>query len=189
MTFQKDTQPATTAYDSKPPEALLEFMKTQWKPSAAKAPAKLKHAEAFRARRRALSALFPDQTLVIPTGHEKVRSNDTVFRFRPCSDFYYLSGNTEPDCVLVMVPQEGGHRDLLFVEPNPGRSDATFYTDRVKGELWVGPRLGVDASMLRYGVDACRGLPELKEFLSTEQAARPFLVLRGFSPAVDAVFP
>jgi Xaa-Pro aminopeptidase len=189
MTFQSDKQPTRTAYDSQPPEALLEFMKTRWKPQSAKAPARLKRAEAFHARRRALSALFPGETLVIPTGHEKVRSNDTVYRFRPCSDFYYLTGNTEPDCVLVLVPREGGHQDMLFVEPNPGRADATFYTDRAKGELWVGPRLGVDASKLRYGVDACRGLPELNDILSAEQSAHPFRVLRGHSPAVEAVFP
>ena len=58
-----------------------------------------------------------------------------------------------------MLPQEGGgHRDVLFVEPNPGKSDATFFTDRVKGELWVGPRLGVPESRARFGIDECRAL-------------------------------
>ena len=90
---------------------------------------------------------------MIPTGHAKVRSNDTHYRFRPGSDFYYLTGNLEPDCVLILEPVEGGgHRDVLFVEPNPGRSDATFFTDRVKGALWVGPRLGVPESRARYAV-------------------------------------
>src|SRR5690606_11962402 len=67
-----------------------------------------------------LSALFPGELLVIPTGHEKVRANDTFYRFRPGSDFYYLTGNVEPDCVLVLEPTgPTGHRDVLFVEPNP----------------------------------------------------------------------
>src|SRR5262249_10497136 len=127
-----------------PPQALLDFMTRDWSPPKAELPAPIAHHEAFHARRRALSQLFPGETLVIPTGHEKVRANDTYYAFRPGSDFYYLTGCLEPDCVLVMKPQEdGGHRDMLFVEPNPGRSDATFFTDRVKGELWVGPRLGV----------------------------------------------
>ena len=30
------------------------------------------------------------------------------------------------------------HEQLLFVEPNPGKTDATFFTDRNKGELWEG---------------------------------------------------
>ena len=34
-------------------------------------------------RQDALSARFAGETLVIPTGHEKTRANDTTFRFRP----------------------------------------------------------------------------------------------------------
>src|SRR5262249_172887 len=140
---EPQAKPAT--HDTAPPRALLEFMLKDWKPPSGKPPPALKHPEAFFQRRRALSKLFPGETRVVPTGHEKVRSNDTFHRFRAGSDFYYLTGNLEPDCVLVMQPQEGGgHRDVLFVEPNPGRTDATFYTDRFKGELWVGPRLGVE---------------------------------------------
>ncbi|MBN1209889.1 MAG: aminopeptidase P family protein [Myxococcaceae bacterium] len=187
---EPQAKPAT--HDTVPPPALLDFMMKQWKPSNRKLPPKLKHAEAFRARRRALSQLFPGETLVIPTGHEKVRANDTYYRFRPGTDFYYLTGNTEPDCVLVLQPKEGGgHTDILFVEPNPGRGDATFFTDRVKGELWVGPRLGVKESQARYGVDETRGLPELKDFLASLHGAvsRPTRVLRGFSPKVDEVLP
>jgi Xaa-Pro aminopeptidase len=185
-------KPAT--HDTQPPPALLDFMMKGWKPRTGKPLPKIKHADAFHARRRALSRLFPGETLVIPTGHEKVRANDTHYRFRPGSDFYYLTGNTEPDCVLVLQPREGGgHTDLLFVEPNPGRGDSTFFTDRVKGELWVGPRLGVKESQARYGVDEARGLPELKDYLEGLQGeggvVRPTRVLRSFSAKVDEAVP
>src|SRR5262249_37745151 len=108
------------------------------------------------------------------------------------SDFYYLTGNLEPDCVLVMQPQEGGgHRDVLFVEPNPGRTDATFYTDRFKGELWVGPRLGVEQSKIRYGVHECRGLPELPETIGSLRGAatRPWRLVREISEKADQMLP
>jgi Xaa-Pro aminopeptidase len=190
VTSEPQAKPAT--HDTVPPPALLDFMVKRWKPSTRKAPPRLKHADAFLARRRALSQLFPGETLIVPTGHEKVRANDTYYRFRPGSDFYYLTGNTEPDCVLVLQPKEGGgHTDILFVEPNPGRSDATFFTDRVKGELWVGPRLGVKESQARFGVDEARGLPELKALLDGLHGAvsRPTRVLRGFSPKVDEALP
>ncbi|HEX8706324.1 MAG TPA: aminopeptidase P family protein [Myxococcaceae bacterium] len=190
VTSEPQAKPAS--HDSVPPPALLDFMVKRWKPSNRKAPPRLKHADAFKARRRALSQLFPGETLIIPTGHEKVRANDTYYRFRPGTDFYYLTGNTEPDCVLVLQPKEGGgHTDILFVEPNPGRSDATFFTDRVKGELWVGPRLGVPESQVRFGVDEARGLPELKGLLDGLHGAvaRPTRVLRGFSPKVDEALP
>jgi len=173
------------AHDTRPPQALLDFMMQGWKARGGKLPPKIKGHGAFLARREALSARFPGETLVVPTGHEKVRANDTNYRFRPGSDFYYLTGNTEPDCVLVLEPRRGGgHTHLLFVEPNPGRSDETFYTDRVKGELWVGPRLGVPESQARFSVDECRPLPELPGFLSS--LGRKTRVLRGFSDGVDS---
>ncbi|HVE82153.1 MAG TPA: aminopeptidase P family protein [Myxococcales bacterium] len=193
MTFDKDAQkePAKPAtHDTTPPPALLEFMVKEWKPAPGKPVAKLKGHQAFHQRRRALSRLFPGETLVIPTGHEKVRSNDTSYRFRPSSDFYYLTGNVEPDCVLVMEAQESGHRDVLYVEPNPGHSDATFFTDRVKGELWVGPRLGVPQSRERFAVDECRGLPDLKATLEAlARSGRKARVVRGFSDRVDPLLP
>jgi Xaa-Pro aminopeptidase len=194
MTFQKEATPVTSepqaksaAHDSTHPPALLEFMTKQWKPDE-RGTSRIANAAAFNSRRRVLSAQFPGEWLVIPTGHEKVRANDTYYRFRPGSDFFYLTGNTEPDCVLVLQPVEGGHRDLLFVEPNPGRSDATFFTDRVKGELWVGPRRGVEQSRSRFAIDEARGLPELDATLETARAGK-VRVLRGFSEKIDRQMP
>jgi Xaa-Pro aminopeptidase len=185
---EAEVQAKPASHDTTPPPALLDFMMKGWKPQPAKLPSKLKNAEAFATRRRELSKLFPGETLVIPTGHEKVRANDTTYRFRPGTDFYYLTGNLEPDCVLVLQPKEGGgHTDLLFVEPNPGRSDSTFFTDRVKGELWVGPRLGVKESQARFAVHEARGLPELPALLEGLKAGEglPARVLRGHSSKVD----
>src|SRR5256885_1669923 len=105
----------STNYDTQPPPALLEFMLKEWKPRPGKPPPAIKDAKVFHARPRALSAAFPGETLIIPTGHEKVRSNDTLYRFRPGTEFYYLTGGHEPDCVLVMTPRpEGGHEDVLM---------------------------------------------------------------------------
>lgn len=185
----KAEKPAT--HDTPPPKALLDFMVQGWSPPVAKMPAPLDHHEVFYARRRALSKLFPGETLIVPTGHEKVRSNDTTYAFRPGTEFYYLTGNLEPDCVLVLEAEEGGgHKDVLFVEPNPGKADATFFTDRAKGELWVGARLGVAESKVRFGVHEARGLPDLKEYVEKLKAdGKPCRVLRGFAPKVDDVLP
>jgi Xaa-Pro aminopeptidase len=189
MTFEQDpTQKPPTAAkppDNQPPKALLDFMMTDWKPQSRTAPSAHPHAKHFAARRAALSALFPGDALVIPTGHEQVRANDTSFRFRPGSDFFWLTGNQEPDCVLVLTPKaSGGHHAHLFVEPNPGRADATFFTDRNKGELWVGPRLGVEQSRARFAVDYARPLSELEAFLRTNASGAR--VLRGLSPKTEA---
>lgn len=174
------------AHDTGVPKALLDFMVTDWAPPSPRLPKPIQGHTYFAKRREVLSEKFKGELLVIPTGHEKVRANDTNYPFRPSSDFYYLTGNLEPDCVLVMVPEKSGHRHILFVEPNEGKSDKTFFTDRVKGELWVGARLGVPQSKARYQVDECRGLGELKDFLKEYKSKKKRRVLRGFSASVES---
>jgi Xaa-Pro aminopeptidase len=177
------TENERASHDPANPEALLRFMTERWAlPRASRG--HVRAAAAHKARRVALSAAFPGETLIVATGHEKTRSNDTTFRFRPGTDFFYLTGSHEPDSVLVLVPDGAGHRHLLFVEPNPGKTNATFFTDRAKGELWVGARRGVPESCAWFGVDEARGLPELGRFLA--ELSGPFRVLRGMSGLVDA---
>jgi len=177
----------TQSHDTEAPPNLIQFMLSKWKPASKKLPKVIKCAGNFAGRRKALSKHFPGECLVIPTGHSRVRSNDTFFTFRPGTDFFYLTGNQEPDCVLVLIPEGESHRELLFVEPNPGKTDATFFTDRVKGELWEGPRLGVPESRALFGIQECYGLPELEPKLKAAvlQAPKGYRVLRGYSPRVE----
>ncbi len=182
--------PQQVAHDDAAPQALLDFMVTDWAPKTG-LPEPIDGIERFAARRAALSKLFPRDVLIVPTGGERVRANDTTYRFRPGSDFYYLTGNLEPDAVLVMTPREGAdHAAVMFVEPNPGKTDKTFFTDRAKGELWVGPRLGIIESSRRYGLEA-RGLaelgPELESF--SRAGALQTRTLRRLEPLVDRALP
>ncbi len=184
-------KPVRNSYDPATPDTLCEFMLEHWgerPPHPDAGP--LRHLPNFVARRRKLSAMFPGETLVVATGHPKVRANDTHYPFRAGSDFFYLSGNMEPDCVLVMCPTVDGHASTLFVEPS-GRTDPSFFTDRVRGEFWAGPRLGVEASAARYGMDECRSMRELEGYLGTlaGRAGDKLRVLRGFSDAVDQALP
>ena len=59
----------------------------------------------FARRRKNLMALMdPNSIAIIPSAREQVRSRDTAYPFRQDSDFYYLSGITEPEAVLVLLP-------------------------------------------------------------------------------------
>lgn len=166
-------------------------MLKSWNPNPRKFPKVLPNAANFLQRRERLSQRFPGELLVIPTGHRKVRANDTFYDFRPGTDFYYLTGAFEPDCVLILLPngaggKRQGHKHLLFVEPNSGKTDATFFTDRNKGELWEGPRFGVPESQTRYAV-ICKPLTELESTLNPV-VAKPnaqIRVLRGFSASTE----
>ena len=147
----------------------------------------LKNAEYFNLRRNTLSAKFPGEWLIVPTGHLKVRSNDQHYKFRANSDFFYLTGNLEPDCVLILAPEKQGHKSILFVEPNPGKTDASFFTDRVKGELWEGARLGVPESKDLYQIPDCRSLNELEPFIleNIKNSNSSVRVLRGNSDKLE----
>ena len=177
-------QPAA-AHDSGTPENLLRFMTTGWAAVPGSPASLVEGSERFAVRRAALSGAFPGETLVVPTGHEKVRANDTNHRFRPGTDFYYLTGNHEADNVLVLAPGGDGHVATLYCEPNPGKSDATFFTDRVKGELWVGPRLGLEPTAQRFGI-ATKPLSAVQDDLAAAVTRSPYRVLRRIDPALDA---
>ncbi|HEX4049951.1 MAG TPA: aminopeptidase P family protein [Steroidobacteraceae bacterium] len=187
-TFDAAKPSARNAYDADVPPNLLNLMLRSWAPDNRKPPRVIANAAAFAERRRRLSQRFPDELLVIPSGHRKVRANDTYYPFRPGTDFFYLTGVLEPDCVLVLLRRAKGHEPLLFVEPNPGKTDATFFTDRNKGELWEGHRPGVPESEARYAMP-CRALPTLASVLHEAGAVTdtPVRIVRGLSASTETL--
>jgi len=124
------------AYDPETPDALVAFMAGGWT-DRAPAAASRGGTAAYRARRDALSGAYPGAYLIVPAGVEQIRENDTVFRFRPNSDFAYLVPPGEQGTVLVMEPRGSAHRSILFV-PERNRGTAEFFTDRARGEIWSG---------------------------------------------------
>jgi len=176
---------AGASHDTANPKALLDFMVTRWARTTLDV-TPIDRLDAFRRRRAALSKRFPGETLLIPTGAEKVRANDTHYLFRPGTDFYYLTGHTEPDCLLAFFPKKTGHADTLFVEEAHGKKDATFFTDRAKGELWVGKRMGPEECKARYGLGDAKPLAGLPDVLKGLKSGKKVRVLRGVDPRVDA---
>ncbi|HET9030388.1 MAG TPA: aminopeptidase P family protein [Candidatus Aquilonibacter sp.] len=152
-----------TGYDPETPQALVDFMARDWVDAPVRIGA---HPQLARlaSRRDELSRAFSGQYILIEAGDEQVRANDTFFRFRPSSDFAYLMGDGEPGALLVMEPDGASHRTLLFA-PEHNRGKAEFFTDRVYGELWVGRHRGLDESQIHFGVDRCRPLSQIAEYV------------------------
>lgn len=96
----------------------------------------------------------PDSVAIIPAAREALRSNDTEYRFRQDSDFYYLTGFNEPDAVAVIAPSREA-RYTLFVRPR----------DREK-ETWTGRRAGVEGAKERHGADEAFPVEEFDAKLS-----------------------
>ncbi|MGC5021881.1 aminopeptidase P family protein [Micromonospora sp. DT47] len=172
----------TESHDPDFPEAFLAFMREGWRDTTLPVgprPEVPNHAK----RRAALSAAFPGETLVIPTGTEKVRANDTDHPFRPGSDFAYLTGDHDPDSVLVLRPNGSGHDATLFMRPRSSRETDEFFRSR-HGELWVGRRHTVAEKSTELGLPT-EDLTELDAALAGLAPGRT-RVLRGFDARVDA---
>ena len=78
---------------------------------------------------------------IIPSAREATRSNDTQYRFRQDSDFYYLTGFEEPDSIAVIAPGRE-QKYTLFVRPRDPEQ-----------EIWVGRRAGVEGAKSEFGAD------------------------------------
>jgi len=166
------------------PRVFVDHMTTNWAPvdpSAEVHPAVNNFAE----RREALGRHFSDATLVVPTGNPKVRANDTDYRFRAGTDFYYLTGCQEPDAVLVISPSAAGSRSTLYVAPRRDFTSHHFYTDSRYGELWVGPRRGVSECATFYAIETAP-IEQLEKDLASLSVTR-VLSVHGVDTGVDAM--
>jgi Xaa-Pro aminopeptidase len=90
---------------------------------------------------------------IIPGAREATRSNDTNYRFRQDSDFFYLTGFEEPDAIAVIKSSEQPAY-TLFVRPrDPER------------EIWDGRRAGVEGARNDYGAQESFPISEFDEKL------------------------
>ncbi len=110
--------------------------------------------EYARRRRHLMAAMEPNSIAIIPSSREQVRSRDTHFPFRQDSDFYYLSGFSEPDAVLVLIP---GRRHGQFV---------VFCRERDRTmELWNGYRAGPEGVVEQYAADDAFPIGDIDDIL------------------------
>ena len=83
--------------------------------------------------------MAPQSVAIIPAAREATRSNDTHYRFRQDSDFFYLTGFEEPEAIAV-IKSGAGNKFTLFVRPrDPER------------EIWDGRRAGVEGAVSDFG--------------------------------------
>lgn len=100
---------------------------------------------AYAARRASLIAQMQANgggVAIIPTAHEVMRNSDAEYPYRHDSYFYYLSGFTEPEAVVVLVAGTTPQAILFCREKDMER------------EIWDGFRYGPEAARAAFGVDA-----------------------------------
>ena len=184
--MSKDAEKQKRVHDTAPSEAFAKFMSDGW---AALPLTDLGVSPIVKnciARRKTLSEAFKGLRIVLPSGADKVRSNDTYYLYRPHSAFAYYTGvqgvEANPDAVLILEPNGDSHDAILFIMPRSTRDTDAFYRDAKYGELWVGRRYTTDEAALRYKIET-RSVSELEKFLSDK---KPAVVIRGEDSKVDA---
>ena len=107
-----------------------------------------------RRRRHLMDLAEPESIIIVPAAAEQRRNGDTMFAFRQDSDFLYLTGFSEPDAVLVLIPGRDTGEQILFCrERDPAR------------ERWDGPRLGLEGAREQLGFDDAFPIADLDEIL------------------------
>ena len=84
---------------------------------------------------------------VLFTNSEHVRNNDVDFRFRPDSDFLYLSGFEEPEAALILAPSG-------IVVDGKRTTEVLFVNERdYQSETWTGYRMGSKDAAPLLGIE------------------------------------
>jgi Xaa-Pro aminopeptidase len=133
----------------------------------------------FAARRARLAAsMEPGAVAVLATAPEALRNADSEYPYRHDSYFYYLTGFTEPESVLVLVAARG---------EAPARAILFCREKNVEREIWEGFRHGPEAARVAFGFDEAFAIGELDAQMARLLADVPALYYaNAHSAAFDA---
>ena len=113
-------------------------------------------ASEFAARRARLATeLGPDAMLVVFSARPAIRNGDVEYPFRQSDDLLYLTGISQTDTTLVMLPGESGFSEVIFTrERNP------------QSELYTGKVLSNDEVTKISGIKSVFGAARFRPFVN-----------------------
>ena len=121
----------------------------------------------YAQRRARLLTQMQRGIAIIPTAPEVTRNADTHYSYRHDSNFYYLSGFTEPEAVLVLVASQ---------DDNSLQQSILFCREKnLEREIWDGHRFGPDGAREQFGFDAAYSIAQLDEKLAELMGNQPAL--------------
>lgn len=131
--------------------------------------------EFVRRRRQLMRMMGEDSIAILPAAPVVKRNRDVEYRYRPDSDFYYITGFPEPEAVAVLIPGRSHAEYVLFCRDRDAEK-----------ERWDGLRAGHEGAIEEYGADDAFPVGDLDDILPRmlEQCERVFYAM-GCNPALD----
>ena len=97
--------------------------------------------EAFAQRRQQFMEKMDNGVAIFISPEVSNRNSDINYKYRQNSDFYYLTGFTEPESAFILSPGSK-HEFVMFVKAkNPME------------RMWTGDICGIEGAMEKYGAD------------------------------------
>ncbi|MGE0639932.1 MAG: aminopeptidase P family protein [Thermoanaerobaculia bacterium] len=126
--------------------------------------------EEYAARRAALAdRLGPDAMLILMSPEPAQRNGDVDWPFRQEDNLLYLTGLTEPQTTLVLVPGETAHREIVFTrDGDPAQ------------ELWTGHIPTFDEVRSVSGVEEVVSAKRFPEFVAAAMEGRSWNATAGY---------
>lgn len=106
-------------------------------------------------RKKLMEKMGAGSIALISSAPECIRTGDCEYPYRPDSEFYYLTGFTEPEAIAVLIPGRPQGEFILF---NRKRDPAK--------EVWTGRRMGQEGVIKNYGADEAFPIDEFPQKLT-----------------------
>ncbi|NQV42015.1 MAG: aminopeptidase P N-terminal domain-containing protein [Candidatus Marinimicrobia bacterium] len=105
----------------------------------------------YSKRRQNLINQMGKGVAILKGAPEQIRTNDTEYPYRQDSDFFYLTGYTEPGAACIINPNDKDNPFTMFVLPQDP-----------KKEVWTGWRLSFEDTATHFGADQALDIGEFE---------------------------
>ncbi|MFA6456238.1 MAG: aminopeptidase P N-terminal domain-containing protein [Bacteroidota bacterium] len=111
----------------------------------------ISRAEYKMRRDSAMNMIGKDAAALFYSSPERMRNGDVDFQYRQADNFYYLTGFTEPNALLILSPK--GIKVKVNDSTTVTTNEALFLQARdPQAEAWTGRRYGTEGAMKLLGI-------------------------------------
>jgi Xaa-Pro aminopeptidase len=121
----------------------------------------------IRRRAEISEAIGPDSMLIVFSAPQRPKTNDVLYEYRQGNNLFYLTGITQEDTILVLLPGSKNRKEFLFIQDrNPA------------AEVWTGKILSTEEVRNISGVQNVFSTNRFSSFINSILRRQPFEVNR-----------